>query len=110
MGEYPECFNIKKPIAFRWSSTALKVLRTNFWYYPWLFKGGPLRTKGVAIFTSATWGRIASGKFGNINVLEDLYDTRTREPKDFDELGLSKNNKHKLRETVNTLYRGIPQA
>ena len=98
-------------VFFRHPRTAEEVLNINFWYFPWLFKGGRHERRGVAIWASPTWGRIASGEFGDIERVGDLYDITTQAPRRLGtNMNLDNATRAQLKRAVDTFLEGIPAS
>lgn len=103
---YPGNFRPQATLNFRYPSTIDEVLDTNFWYFPRLLEEGPHRNRGAALWTSPTWGRIANGDYGDINVIGDLLDVSRIAPRE--NLGLRAPERTQGRRAVETLINGLP--
>ncbi|KIW22179.1 uncharacterized protein PV07_12496 [Cladophialophora immunda] len=105
--EYPGRFD-QAPISFVMPRTANEVLNTTFWYFPRLFEGGNLQTRGTATWSTDTWKEIADGAFGDIDRVGDILDPVTMEPKMPE--GLQGQERRRIARTLRTLIGGLPRA
>ena len=103
---YPGSFDPKATLNFRHPSTIEELLDTNFWYFPRLLEGGIHHNRGVAVWASPTWSRIANGDYGDINVIGDLLDVSRITPRE--DLGRNPAEKRQGRQAIETLIRGLP--
>lgn len=106
LGGHPGSFT-DGPLVFRHPRSAREVLNTNFWYFPRIFEEGQLRNRGVGVWSSGTWERIASGEYGAIDVIGHIYDPVTKQPR---VLGNNGTERTRARNAIVTLMGDIPQG
>ena len=103
---YPGTFDPEQTLHFRHPETIDEVLDVNFWYFPRLLEEGPHRNRGSALWASPTWGRIARGDYGEIDVIGDLLRFPGFQPRD--DLGARNPERNMGKRAIETLLKGLP--
>jgi hypothetical protein len=94
-------------VKFRDPQTPREVQGIYFWYYPGIFTGGRLQVRGVATWGTAAWTRLASGEFGDIDYIGDIFDCENFMAREF---GDSPRDKRLFNRAINTFLEGMPAA
>lgn len=108
VGYEPASVNRGEGLYFRHPTTPRDVLNTNFWYFPWLFYGGASERRGVGTWATPAWERIATGQYGQVDYVGDLYDIMTQRPRVLERAGMPAPERAQTRNAVESLIRAFP--
>ncbi|KAI9051091.1 hypothetical protein LZ554_005196 [Drepanopeziza brunnea f. sp. 'monogermtubi'] len=87
--------------------TLQEVQGIYFWYWPGIFTGGQLQMRGMATWGTVAWTRLASGEFGEINFIRDIYDSSNLSVREF---GNTLQDQKSIARALTTFIAGIPRA
>ncbi len=93
-------------ITFRHSRNAIKVLNVNFWYFLRMLEKRQVRRRETKLWVSDTWERIVIEAYGNINILDDVYDLLIRQ---FRQLRIDCIERMQFQKTIDILMKNLSQ-
>lgn len=96
-----------RPVRFHHPTSEEEVLGTDFWYFPRIFEGAALQSRGVGTWSTETWTWLARDRFGTITTINDIWDRGQKKPK---ELGGSLEERRRVKKALTTLIDGLPET